>query len=84
MAVDQDRMAEGARGAVDELAQHAVIGLVEPLDPPQRLVDGRRPAIDLLPVGDDPRDGAEPAGDPHRAVLAKGGSRPSNMRGSSS
>ena len=72
MAVDQDRVAEAAGGAVHELAQHPVIGLVEPLDP---RAAPRRPeaaAIDLLAVGDDAGDGAEPAGDAHRARVGEG------------
>ncbi len=56
---------------VDQPAQRAVIGLVEHLDPPQRLVDVEPLAIDFLAVADHARDGAETAGDPHRAGVGK-------------
>ena len=49
-----------------------MIGLVEPLDPPEALVDAEPGAVDLLPVGDDARDRAEAARDPHRARVGEG------------
>ena len=72
MAVDEDGMSEEAGSPVHELAQHAVIGLVEPFDAPQGLFDRDPSAIDFLSVRDDPRDRAEPAGDPHRARVGEG------------
>ena len=58
-------------GLVDQPPQRTVIRLVERLDPPERVVDGKPLAIDFLPVADHARDGAEAAGDPHRARIGK-------------
>ena len=58
-------------GLVDQPPQRPVIRLVERLDPPQRVVDGKPLAIDFLPVADHARDGAEAAGDPHRAGIGE-------------
>jgi hypothetical protein len=84
MAIHQDHGAERLMRLVDQPPQRAVIGLVERLDPPQRVVDIEPLAIDLLAVADHARDGAEAAGDPHRAGIGKARQRPVNMRGSSS
>lgn len=72
VAIDEDRVAELPGGALDEAAQHPVIGLVEPLDARDRLLDGDAAGIDLLPVGDDARHRAEPARHPHRARVGEG------------
>jgi hypothetical protein len=72
MAIDQDGVPEDLGRAANEKAKRPVIGLVEPFDPVQRLVDGEAGAIDLLPVGHDPRDRAEPAGHAHRARVGEG------------
>jgi hypothetical protein len=56
---------------VDQPPQGAVVRLVERLDPAQRLVDIEPLAVNLLPVADHARDGAETAGDPHRAGIGK-------------
>ena len=58
-------------GLVDQPPQRPVIRLVERLDPPQRVVDGKPLAIDFLPVADHARDGAEAAGHPHRAGIGE-------------
>jgi hypothetical protein len=71
MAVDHDHGSERLMGLVDQPPQRAVIGFVERLDPPQRFVDVQPLAIDFLPVADHARDGAEAAGDPHRARVGK-------------
>ena len=71
MAVDQDCLAECLRRAPHELPQHAVIGFVKPLDPAQRLVHRETPGIDFLPIRNDPRDRAEPAGHAHGAGIGE-------------
>ena len=48
-----------------------MIGLVEALDPAQRVVDRDALVVDFLRVADHPRDGAEPARDPHRAGIGE-------------
>ena len=65
VAVDQDRGAEFAVQAHEQAAQRAVIGLVEPVDPPQRLGDRNALIIDFLGIAHHARDRAEPAGHPH-------------------
>ena len=70
--------------AGEQAPQRAVIGLVQPLDAPDRLVDRDALAVDFLGVADDARDRASPPATRIERVLAKEGRRPSNMRGSSS
>ena len=72
MAVDQHRRAEIAMDAGEQPAQRPVIGLVEAFDPPHRVVDRNALAVDFLGVADHAGDGAEPAGDPHRAGIGEG------------
>ena len=50
-----------------------MVGLVQPLDAPDRVVDRNALAVDLLRVAHHPRHGAQPARDPHRAGIGKGG-----------
>ena len=63
MAIDEQDRAESALGAHHDLPQGAVIGLVEPFDAAHGLGHRELARIDLLPVADDPGNGAEPAGD---------------------
>ena len=72
MAIDQHRGAEIAVQPREQPAQRAVIGLVQALDAAQRVVDRNALVVDFLGVADHPRDGAEPAGDPHRAGIGEG------------
>src|SRR5215212_4493215 len=72
MAVDQNGLAERLRRAMHEVAQHAMIGLVEPFDAPERFIHREAPTINLLPVGDDPRNRAKAAGDAHGARVDEG------------
>ncbi len=67
-----------------ELPQRPVIGLVEPLDPAQGLLDAEAAAIDFLSVATIRGIVPSPPATRMERVLAKGGSRPSNIRGSSS
>ena len=71
MAVDQHGRAEIAVHAGEQPPQRAVIGLVEALDPAQRVVDRNALVVDFLRVADHARDRAEPAGDPHRAGVGE-------------
>ena len=71
MAIHQDHGSERLMRLVDQPPQRTVIGLVERLDPAQRLVDAKPLAIDFLAVADHARNGAEAAGDPHRARIGK-------------
>ena len=50
-----------------------MIGLVQPFDPPDRIIDGDALAVDLLGVAHHPRHRAKPACDPHRAGIGEGG-----------
>ena len=61
-----------------------MIGLVKPLDAPDGLVDRQPPGINFLGFADDARDSPEPPATRIERVFAKVGSRPSNIRGSSS
>ena len=72
MAVDQHRRPELAVNLGHQPAEQPVIGLVEPLDPPQRVVDRDALVVDLLGVADHAGDRAEAAGDPHRAGVGEG------------
>ena len=76
MAVDQDRRAEIAVNAREQAPQRPVIGLVQPLDAPDRVVDRDALAVDFLGIADDARDGAEPARHPHRTGIGEGGQPP--------
>ena len=71
MAIHHDHRAERLMRLVDQPPQRAVIGLVERLDPRQRVVDRQPLAIDLLAVADHARDGAEAAGHPHRSRIGE-------------
>ena len=73
MAVDQHRSAEVAVNPCEEPSQRPMIGLVEALDSPNRVVDRNSLAIDFLGVADHPGDGAESAGDPHGTGVGEGG-----------
>ena len=65
MAIDQDGGPEIAVDAGHQTPQRAMIGLIEDLDPAQRLADRQPVAVDLLGVADDARHRAEPPGHPH-------------------
>ena len=71
MAIHHDHGAERLMRLIDQPPQRAVIGLVQGLDPRQRVVDREPLAIDFLAVADHARDGAETAGDPHRARVGE-------------
>ena len=71
MAVDQHGGAEIAVHPGEQPPQRAVIGLVQALDPPQRLVDRNPLVVDFLRVADHARDRAEPAGHPHRSRIGE-------------
>src|SRR6195952_4730655 len=71
MAVHQDYRPERLMRLVDQPPQRTVIRLVQRLDAAQRVVDAEALAIDLLAVADDARNGAEPAGDPHRPCVGE-------------
>ena len=73
MAVDQHGRAEIAVHPREQAPQRAVIGLVQPLDAPERVIDRDALVVDFLRVADHPRDRAEPARDPHRAGIGEGG-----------
>ena len=73
MAVHQDHGAERLMRLVDQPPQRAVIRLVQHLDAAERIVDAEALAIDLLAVADHARNGAEPAGDAHRAGIGEAG-----------
>src|SRR5215217_8196996 len=62
-------MAESGMSLADQLAEGAVIRAVDRLDPAQRLGEGDRPAVDLVALAHDPRDGTEPARDPDRSYI---------------
>ena len=57
--------------AGEQPAQRAMIGLVEILDAAERVIDRDALVVDFLRVADHARDGAEPAGDPHRTGVGK-------------
>jgi len=67
VAVDEEGDAEARLGAGDEAAQRGMVGFVDALDALEPLGHLERPRVDLLGIGDDPRDRAEAAGDAHRA-----------------
>src|SRR6202011_633890 len=69
--IHHDHGSERLMPLVDQPPQRAVIGLVERLDPRQRVVDGKPLTIDLLSVADHARDGAETAGHPHRSRIGE-------------
>ena len=72
VAIDQHRRAEIAVDPGEQPPQRAVIGLVEALDAAERVVDRDALVVDFLGVADHARDGAEAAGDPHRAGIGEG------------
>ena len=72
MTVDEDGRAEGALGPLHDAAKGAVIGLVVALDAHQCVVYGQLTAVDLGAVGNDPGNGAKPAGNPHRTSVGVG------------
>ena len=71
MAIDQDGGAEIAVQPHEYAPQHAMIGLIEAVDPAQRLADRNALVVDFLGVADHARHSAEPAGDPHRAGIGE-------------
>ena len=71
MAIHNDHGSERLMRLVDQPTQRAVIGLVERLDSRQRVVNGKPLAIDLLPVADHARNGAETARHPHRSRVGE-------------
>src|SRR5262249_25519225 len=54
MTIDQDRSSEIPVDAREKAAQRAMVRLVQPLNPPNRVVDRNALAIDFLRVADDP------------------------------
>ena len=71
MAIHQDSGAEFPLQPHEQPPQNAMIGLVQPIDPPQRLGNGDTLIVDFLGVADDARHRAKPAGDPHRAGIGE-------------
>ena len=61
-----------ARVSSDQLAERAVIGLVDGVDAGERFLDVERAGVDLLALRNDAGDGAETAGDAHRADVGVG------------
>ena len=72
MAIDQHGGAEVPVQAGKQPPQRPVVGLVEALDAPQRIVDRNALVVDFLGVADHPRHRAEATGDPHRAGIGEG------------
>ena len=72
MRVDEDAGAEHALRALNKAAQAGMVGPVQPVDAGEPFLDRNPAEIDLLPVADDPGDGAEPAGHTHRAGIGEG------------
>src|ERR1700675_1519864 len=71
MAIPQDHGAERLMPLVDQPPQCAMVGLVERLDPSQRLVDIEPLAIDLLAVANHARNGAETPRPPPRTGIGE-------------
>src|SRR6185369_12614297 len=61
VAVEKDGEAESVVGLNDELAQRTVIRLVHAVDAGEAFLDVQRARVDLLALGDDAGDRAEPA-----------------------
>ena len=73
MTIDQDRGSEIALDAREQAPQGAVVGLVQPFDAPDRVVDRDALAVDFLGVADHAGDGAEAARHPHRTGVGERG-----------
>jgi hypothetical protein len=71
VAIDQHGGAEIAMQPHEQAPQGAVIGLVQGVDAVQRFGDRDALIVDFLGVADHARDGAESAGDPHRAGIGE-------------
>ena len=61
VAIDQEGDAETLARLLQQIGKRGVEGPIEPLDALESGADGQSLAIDLLGVGDDAGDGAEPA-----------------------
>src|SRR5262249_27953845 len=72
MTIDQDGRSEVPMNAREQAAQGAVIGLVEPLDSPDRVVDGNALAVDFLGISYDSRNGAQSSRHAHGAGVGEG------------
>ena len=84
MAIDQNGDAEALAGRLQQLGQGRVERPVQPLDALEGGADRQPLAIDLLGIGDDARDGAEPADHARRLRVGELRQRPVNSSGSSS
>src|SRR5665647_2557893 len=73
MAIDQHGGAEIVVQPGEQPAQRAVIGLVQALNPPQRVVDRNALIIDFLGVANHPRHGSQAPRHPHRAGIGERG-----------
>ena len=72
MAIDQHGIAEALPRPLEQRLEPGMIGPVDRLDPVERLGDGQRMRVDLDIFRDDAGDGAEPAGNAHRADIGIG------------
>ena len=77
MPIDEKRDAEGrARARCSSRRSPVWNGLCSVSMRSKASVTGNAPPIDVLPVGDDARNGAEPGRDAHRACIGEAGKRP--------
>jgi len=75
MAIDEDRVTEPLSRALDEPGQGGMKRHVEPVDALERCRERQPGTVDLLPVGNDAGDRAEPADDPDRLRIGEVGER---------
>src|SRR5437868_14730174 len=69
MTVYDQRIAEALLRRLDQLAERAVIGAIEPFDARQRVRQMQLAAINVLTGGDDPRNRTESDLDARRAGI---------------
>src|SRR5262245_34807962 len=72
MTIYQDGGSEVPMDAREQAAQGPVIGLVEPLDSPDRVVYGNALAVDFLGITHDPCNGAQSPRHAHGAGVGEG------------
>ena len=71
MAINQHGGAEIAMQPHENPPQGAVVGLVQAVDPLERLGDRNTLIVDFLRIADHARNRAEPAGHPHRSRIGE-------------
>src|SRR5271157_1199271 len=72
MAIDKNRGAKIPVNTREKASQGSMIGLVQPFDSPDRIVNGNPLAVNLLSVTDHPGDGTKPACHTHGSGIGKG------------